>query len=619
MASATIQRHLQTGESRGWLQWEQYVSLGERLAFGSICSGARARLLAKADGGFGSLLRAAAPALLARRFAQRLQRGLQAPALAESEGLLWGVGPHRWGRAERLQLLHGLLLPVARCGGQAAPRLAALALLGRFLGLGAEALGSEAALGAATVMLEFDTSPQSWASRWSCDVWNPRTGFAFEPAVLTLCSIVKTADDGCGGEVRASAAELLLRLVRGMATSVAAARAAQGMEAAAVGADDERCMQQLVFHAEGCARLDAVEAAWWRAACARGRRLTVNTELVVRLAEAAARLPAIGAGAAAAQDVHQPLATPVGCPEHLAAVLARWLFERGASHMGSAQKDFAPRLLCTHGNDVRCSDGRQEPFLDMFLRCFDLSGLTLVGALRLLFAHCRPPSEAPAIDRLLQAFGEAYYASNQPSVFASIEVVYILAFSVIMLSTDQHNPRIKKRMTQEDFIRSNRGIDNGGDLPRALLCEWFDEVRRAPLWRDDPGPGQASTEQAIQSFSEDLEARRQHLRQRATTPRLERHSAANAAREPADEGLGQRPGLSAVLGPSALLAALGAAWQAAWAPALAALAVAAEAAARRPREGSWAREALGCGLEASRGLGLALPTEAFRSAVARLS
>ena len=51
----------------------------------------------------------------------------------------------------------------------------------------------------------------------------------------------------------------------------------------------------------------------------------------------------------------------------------------------------------------------------------------------------------------------------------SIDTVYVLAFSIIMLHTSLHNPSVKDKPTIERFISMNRGIDNGKDLPTELL------------------------------------------------------------------------------------------------------------------------------------------------------
>lgn len=45
-----------------------------------------------------------------------------------------------------------------------------------------------------------------------------------------------------------------------------------------------------------------------------------------------------------------------------------------------------------------------------------------------------------------------------------------------MLNTDAHNPQVKKRMTVMDFVKNNRGINDGADLPEEYLHTIFDEI-----------------------------------------------------------------------------------------------------------------------------------------------
>lgn len=45
-----------------------------------------------------------------------------------------------------------------------------------------------------------------------------------------------------------------------------------------------------------------------------------------------------------------------------------------------------------------------------------------------------------------------------------------------MLNTDAHNPQVKNRMTKADFLKNNRGINDGRDLPEELLGSIFDEI-----------------------------------------------------------------------------------------------------------------------------------------------
>lgn len=60
----------------------------------------------------------------------------------------------------------------------------------------------------------------------------------------------------------------------------------------------------------------------------------------------------------------------------------------------------------------------------------------------------RLPGEAQKIDRLMEKFAERYVSCN-PDAFKSADVAYVLAYSVIMLNTDAHNPQVKAKMSQE--------------------------------------------------------------------------------------------------------------------------------------------------------------------------
>ncbi|ETW81242.1 hypothetical protein HETIRDRAFT_117872 [Heterobasidion irregulare TC 32-1] len=56
------------------------------------------------------------------------------------------------------------------------------------------------------------------------------------------------------------------------------------------------------------------------------------------------------------------------------------------------------------------------------------------------------------------------------------DTAYVISYSVILLNTDAHNPQVKKRMTRADFVKNNRGINEGADLPEELLSAIFDDI-----------------------------------------------------------------------------------------------------------------------------------------------
>jgi len=83
----------------------------------------------------------------------------------------------------------------------------------------------------------------------------------------------------------------------------------------------------------------------------------------------------------------------------------------------------------------------------------------------------------------MEKFAECFTSQNE-GVFQSADTAFILAFSVIMLQTDLHNPNIKpeKRMTVDMFIRNNKGISvDGGDLPDELLEGIYKRIQAQPF------------------------------------------------------------------------------------------------------------------------------------------
>ena len=57
------------------------------------------------------------------------------------------------------------------------------------------------------------------------------------------------------------------------------------------------------------------------------------------------------------------------------------------------------------------------------------------------------------IDRLMEKFAARYFECNpSQDLFASADTAYVLAYSIIMLTTDLHSDRVRKKMTKDEFI-----------------------------------------------------------------------------------------------------------------------------------------------------------------------
>ncbi|KAL6974246.1 hypothetical protein U1Q18_028426 [Sarracenia purpurea var. burkii] len=102
--------------------------------------------------------------------------------------------------------------------------------------------------------------------------------------------------------------------------------------------------------------------------------------------------------------------------------------------------------------------------LNEFAGTFDFQDMNLDTALQLFLETFGLPGESQKIQRVLESFSERYYEQS-PQILANKDAALLLSYSLIMLNTDQHNVQVKKKMTEEDFIRNNRHINGGNDLP----------------------------------------------------------------------------------------------------------------------------------------------------------
>ena len=72
------------------------------------------------------------------------------------------------------------------------------------------------------------------------------------------------------------------------------------------------------------------------------------------------------------------------------------------------------------------------------------------------------------IDRIMDCFAKHYCLQN-PRIFEETDTCFVVCFGIIMLNTVLHNPSVKVKTTEEDFIRQYRGMNSGKDLDSDFL------------------------------------------------------------------------------------------------------------------------------------------------------
>jgi len=120
------------------------------------------------------------------------------------------------------------------------------------------------------------------------------------------------------------------------------------------------------------------------------------------------------------------------------------------------------------------------------LKCFiknerhQCANIILVEALRQFLYSFRLPGEAQQIDRIMECFAK-HYCSQNPGLFDETDTCYIVCFGITMLNTVLHNPAVKHKTTEEQFISQFRGMNSGKDLKRSFLEQIYRTIRDQPF------------------------------------------------------------------------------------------------------------------------------------------
>lgn len=95
-------------------------------------------------------------------------------------------------------------------------------------------------------------------------------------------------------------------------------------------------------------------------------------------------------------------------------------------------------------------EGLPLKVMHAFVDSFEFKGMEFDEAIRSFLQGFRLPGEAQKIDRIMEKFAQRYCKCN-PNVFSSADTAYVLAYSVIMLNTDAHNPMVKNKVHYNFF------------------------------------------------------------------------------------------------------------------------------------------------------------------------
>ncbi|KAL5572269.1 hypothetical protein UlMin_021866 [Ulmus minor] len=132
--------------------------------------------------------------------------------------------------------------------------------------------------------------------------------------------------------------------------------------------------------------------------------------------------------------------------------------------------------------------GQHEEFplavMHSYVDSMNFSGMKFHTAIREFLKGFRLPGEAQKIDRIMEKFAERYCADN-PDLFKNADTAYVLAYAVIMLNTDAHNPMVWPKMSKSDFVRMNAMNNAEESAPTELLEEIYDSIVKEEIKMKD--------------------------------------------------------------------------------------------------------------------------------------
>ncbi|KAK9686407.1 hypothetical protein K7432_015178 [Basidiobolus ranarum] len=136
------------------------------------------------------------------------------------------------------------------------------------------------------------------------------------------------------------------------------------------------------------------------------------------------------------------------------------------------------------GTHIPKDDTQDEP-LRRYMTGLNFVGQAIDMALRKFLADYQLPKEAQQIDRVMIAFAKRYHQCNA-DLFPSPDVVYSIAFSLMLLHTDAHNKHVKQKMSKEQYIRQTRTLEQGDVIAPEILAILYDNITSAQfLYADD--------------------------------------------------------------------------------------------------------------------------------------
>lgn len=121
-----------------------------------------------------------------------------------------------------------------------------------------------------------------------------------------------------------------------------------------------------------------------------------------------------------------------------------------------------------------------EKILDSYFDHLDLETNVLTAIRRCFCGQFHVPPDSEKIDSAIQSCSRVYFKQN-PEKFRSVEEVYSVMYSLILLNSDVNNPKNPRPMTLAQFVANIRTVIKPEQLSDNQLKSLYNDVKSNPL------------------------------------------------------------------------------------------------------------------------------------------
>ena len=118
--------------------------------------------------------------------------------------------------------------------------------------------------------------------------------------------------------------------------------------------------------------------------------------------------------------------------------------------------------------------------LEEYTSSFNFKSLSIIESIRFYLSSFQLPGEGQKIDRIMQHFANKYSIDN-PTEFKRADLAYYIAFAIIMIQTEIHNPHVKNKRGIKGFFDMCRQFGTKEEISDEYIQKLYKDIELKPI------------------------------------------------------------------------------------------------------------------------------------------